>query len=334
MKKIVALAIVSVIILTASVSLAAETKGMTRVRIATQRGMFAALAFVVKEKDFLKEEGIDGEWNWFAATPQLLEAMKGGSIDIGLPAGSVPSQVGRGNGLPIHFVANIAWGNEVIILRKDLTEKVDVKKPQTLKNLVIATIAKGSMQDYIARLWLEQMGLNSDTDVQFREVAAGAAQRSALLSKSIDIASTLEPYGTLLANEGLGVIVGLGEQILPHHDNCGLVVTKSFLQNNRVGVQGILKALDKALKFAKGNPQEFYQIVAKYFQVDPAVVKSSFEKRIIVLPDSLAPNDDFYYKVGTWLDKWGYTQQKPSEYLPDFLGVWKSLQQEAGVYKK
>jgi len=65
--------------------------------------------------------------------PQLLEAMKGGSIDVGLPVGSAPGQVGRGNGLQIYFIANIVWGNEVIVLRKDLAEKVDVKKPQTLK---------------------------------------------------------------------------------------------------------------------------------------------------------------------------------------------------------
>jgi sulfonate transport system substrate-binding protein len=304
-----------------------------KVTVGTQRGMYSALAFVVKEKDYLKEEGIDAEWSWFTGSPQLLEAMKGGSIDVGLPVGSAPGQVGRGNGLPIYFIANIVWGNEVIVLRKDLAGKVDVKKPQTLKNLVVATISKGSMQDYIARLWLEQLGLNPDSDVQFREVAAGAAQRSAFLSKSIDIASTFEPHGTLLSNEGLGVIVGLGEQIAPHHDNTGLVITKKFAQSNRKAVVQILKALEKARKFAKDNPQEFYQIIAKNFQVDPAVVKSSFENKIIVLPDNLAPNEEWYHKVGAWLDKWGYTQQKGSEYLPDYLSAWKGLQQEAGVYR-
>ncbi len=101
-------------------------------------------------------------------------------------------------------------------------------------------------------------------------------------------------------------------------------VTKTF---------GTLKALDKARKFAKENPQEFYQIIAKNFQVDAAVVKSSFENRVIVIPDNLAPNEEWYHKVGTWLDKWGYTQQKASEYIPDYLSVWKSLQREAGIYK-
>jgi len=125
------------------------------------------------------------------------------------------------------------------------------------------------MQDYIARLWLEQLGLNPDSDVQFREVAAGAAQRSAFLSKSIDIASTFEPHGTLLTNEGMGVIVGLGEQIAPRHDNTGLVVTKKLVQTNKPAVVQILKALEKARKFAKENPRSFTRSLPRTFRSTP-----------------------------------------------------------------
>ena len=312
----------------------APVKEMVKVNVGTQRGMYAALAFVVKEKGYLEEEGIDPEWNWFSGSPQLLEAMKGGSIDVGLPVGSAPGQTGVGNGMPIYIIANIVWGNEVIILRKDLEDTVDLNDPETVKGLTVATIGKSSMQDYVARLWIEDMGLDPETDVEFREVKAGAAMRSALQSGDIDIASTFEPHGTTLEAEGLGVIVGLGEDIAPHHDNTGLVVTKDFMASNRPEVVACMRALEKARQFAEENPDEFYEIIAKYFEIDPAVVASSFENRIIVLPDNLEPGEDWYWKVGEWLDGWGYTKATHDEYLPDYLSVWKEIQAEAGIYEE
>jgi len=304
---------------------------MVKINVGTQRGMYSALAFVVKEKGYLQEQGIDADWNWFSGSPQLLEAMKGGSVDVGLPCGSAPGQVAAGNGLPVYIIANIVWGNEVIVMRKDLEATVDLKNPETLKGLTIATISKSSMQDYVARLWIEGMGLDPEKDVEFREVGAGAAQRSALLSGDIDIASTFEPHGTTLQNEGIAVIVGLGEEIAPHHDNTGLVVTKDFLANHREQVIGVTKALEKARQFAVDNPDEFYAIVAKYFEVDPSVVKSSFDNRYIVLPDNLQPNEEWYLKVGDWLDKWGYTKAKTADYLPEYISKWKEVQKEAGL---
>jgi ABC-type nitrate/sulfonate/bicarbonate transport system substrate-binding protein len=328
--------VVVILVLIASMALSAcqpkqEEAKAIKVNVGTQRGLFSALAFVVKEKGYLEEEGIDAEWNWFAGSPQLLEAMKGGSIDVGLPVGSAPGQVAAGNGSPLYIIANIVWGNESIVLRKDLEGKVDVNNPETFKGLVFATISKSSMQDYVARLWLESIGVDPETDVEWREVAAGAAQRSAFLSGDIDLAATLEPHGTTLQNEGVGVIVGLGEEIAPHHDNTGLVVTKDFLANNRQAVIGIIQALEKARKFAEENPEEFYAITAKYFELDPAVIKSSFENEVIVLPDTLMPNEEWYYKVGEWLDKWGYTKVTYDQYLPDYLSVYKDVLKEAGI---
>ena len=39
---------------------------------------------------------MEPEWSWFAGSPQLLEAIKGGSIDSGLPVRSAPGQVAVG----------------------------------------------------------------------------------------------------------------------------------------------------------------------------------------------------------------------------------------------
>ena len=69
------------------------------------------------------------------------------------------------------------WGNEVIVMRKGLEGKVDLSKPETLKGLTVATISKGSMRHAHRPALAGDMGLNPDTDVKFREVAAGAAQK-------------------------------------------------------------------------------------------------------------------------------------------------------------
>lgn len=296
------------------------------VRIGYLTGLFESVFYVAKDKGYIVEEGILAEYTLFPAGPQMMEAMKGGSIDVAMGIGSVPGQVAKGNGLDIYLVANINWGNEIIVLRKDLENTVSPAKPESLRGLTIAIPAKGNMQDFIVRVWLERMGINPEKDVKFVEVAAGAAQRSALISKSIDIAVTWEPFGTALAREGLGVVVGDGQSIWPNHDNAGVAVSGSFLSKYRDIVVKLLRALRKGLDYAKQHPQEMYEIASKYTQVPVDVVEESYKKGRIVLPDDLSVNERWYWEVGAWLDKWGYTLRKVDEYLPSYLSVWKELQ--------
>lgn len=303
------------------------------VRVGSQRAVFSAIPFVATEKGFFEEEGLNLEWNWFTGGPQLLEAMKGGSIDVALPAGASPGQIAVGNGSPLYFVSNLMWGGEVIVMRKDVFERVDLGNPDSLKGLTVAIVSKGSMQDYFVRQWLESVGLDPETDVKFREVAAGAAMRSAFLAQEIDIASSWEPHGTLLEKEELGVIVGTGEQLKPKHDNTGFLTTKSFYDDNRDTIIKILRALEKARVYAIEHPEELNEIVAKFFDIEPDVIASSFGNNILVIPDSLSPNEDFYYEAGEFLSEWGYTKTTPQVYLPDYLSVWEALQKEAGVLR-
>ncbi len=302
------------------------------IKIGSQRGLFAALAYAAKDQGYLKDYDINYEWHWFQAGPQMLQAMKGGDIDFALPVGASPAMAAAGNGQRLHFLANMMWGNEVIVLRKDLVGKVDVKNPQSFKNLTVAHPGKGGMQDYLCRLWLENLGVDTETSIKYREVAAGAAQRSALVSKSIDIAVTWEPHGSKLISEGIGVLLTTGEIIAPHHDNTGFVVTDKALQNYHGEVINTLKALQKALDFAKKNPDVFYKITSNNIDTEASFIKSSFQNGIVVLPENLRPGVEWYGKIGAWYDKWGYTRLKSEAYLPEYLGYWTKLQKEAGVY--
>ena len=77
MRRITALGMLCILGITFFVASTSLAAGLTHIRVGTQRGMFSALAFVIKEKDYLKEEGIE-------VTGTVLEKFPGGMFSVQL----------------------------------------------------------------------------------------------------------------------------------------------------------------------------------------------------------------------------------------------------------
>lgn len=314
--------------------LGAQSGPLTKpIRMGYLPGLYQHIGFVAMEKKFFEAEGLTAaEYRLFNTGPQLAEALAARAVDVGLGMGAVPGLAAKGNGVPLVLLATTNWGNEAIMLRADLAEKVSVKNPASIKGLRIAFPARSTQPDFIVRLWVERLGLDPNRDVRWMQIQPGTSQEAALTRKDIDIVATWEPNPAILKKRGLAVILETGEGLIPHHDNNTVVVMKDWLAANRDQAIAVVRALERARRFASENPEEFYQITAKWTRVDLDDVKDGFQNKRLAVPTTLAPNEEFLtLATKKYLAPWKYIQDDPDVVLKEYLTAWRGILEAAGI---
>ncbi len=119
----------------------------------------------------LQPEGVNVEWNGFAAGPQMLEALNVGSIDFAY-TGETPPVTAQAAGTPLVYIASEAAnpGSEAILVLKDSP----IKSVADLKGKKVA-LNKGSNVHYLLVRALEAAGLQY-TDIETAFLPPGDAR--------------------------------------------------------------------------------------------------------------------------------------------------------------
>lgn len=303
------------------------------IRIGYLPGLYQHIGFVAIEKKMFESEGLtSAEYRQFNTGPQLAEALAARAVDVGIGMGAVPGLAAKGNGVPLVLLATTNWGNEAILLRSDLSDKVSANNPESVKGLRIAFPARSTQPDFIVRLWIERLGLDPNRDVKWMQMQPGTAQEAALTRKDIDIVATWEPNPAILKKQGLAIVLDTGENLIPHHDNNTVVVMKEWLSTNYNQAVAVVRSLEKARRFAFEETDEFYRITAKWTRVDLEDVKDGFVNKRLAVPNTLAPNEEFLgLATRKYLTTWKYIQEDPDTLLKEYLGSWRSVLSAAGL---
>ncbi|MCZ7573280.1 MAG: ABC transporter substrate-binding protein [Ardenticatenaceae bacterium] len=304
------------------------------IKVGYQTGLYMGIYYAAVENKFFEEEGLTNlEHKHFATGPVEAEAIAAGDIQVAFGMGSLPGVNARAQGIPLVNLGTHSQAGTGLLLRQDLVGKVDATNPDDIKGLTIAIPARANQQDYLVRLWLEKLGLNPDRDVKMVLLKFGDPQAAALTRKEVDIVATTEPIATKQMHDGLGEIIVTGQELVPGHDGANVAVTETWLEENPEQAKAILRATDKAMKWAHANPDEFYEVVSKWTKIDASLIKEAIEAKRIIMPEKLAPNVEFYYDLAGWLLKFGYVDEDPKPYVDAYLCCWEKYQQEAGVLR-
>jgi ABC-type nitrate/sulfonate/bicarbonate transport system substrate-binding protein len=299
-----------------------------------QIGVYMGVFYVAVDRKFLEEEGLTNfDHKYFATGPLQSQALSAQQIDVAFGMGTLPGVNARAQGIPMVFLGTINQCGEVILLRKDLVGKVDPRRADHIKGLTIALPAKANQQDYLLRLWLEKLGLDPSRDVKIVFVPFGAPQGAALARKDIDIAVSNDPIATQQQLDGLGDIIVTGQEIAPNHDSAGIAVDETWLKKNPAQATAIVRGMDKALTWARANPDQYYEIVAKWTKVKPDVIKDVVQGKRNLIPEKLAPQTSFYYDMASWLLRAGYVEKDPKTAVDAYLCCWRKYQEAAGVLR-
>lgn len=265
MLKIFAAAVLSLVV---GQVLAAEPATL---RIGYQK---SSVSMVLAREHKLFEEALPGtqvQWIEFLGGPPLIEALNGGSLDIG-NIGDIPPIFAQAAGIELQYFA--------VEPNEGKTEAVLVPKNSSVHNVAElkgkrVALLKGSSAHNLFLKSLLRAGLQwKDVDVVYLSPSDG---RAAFEQGKVDAWVVWDPYYSAAVVDGSARVLGDGQGLNPA--GSFFVVSSPFAKQYPQSIGAITQTLAKAQRLSLDQPDESIALMAKTLGLPPAVVKSYFSHR-------------------------------------------------------
>ncbi|MFB6633513.1 aliphatic sulfonate ABC transporter substrate-binding protein [Streptomyces sp. NPDC056362] len=193
----------------------------------------------------------------FNAGPSEIEALNGGSLDIGFigPSPSINAYV-KSKGQNLRIISGSASGGVKLVVNKDKIKTLD-----DLKGKRIATPQKGNTQDVALLNWISEKGWKVDPESGKGDVSVVRTDNKvtpdAFKSGSIDGAWVPEPTASKLVAEGGSVL--LDETSLWPDKKfviTNVIVSQKFLSEHPDVVEAVLRGTVKTNAWINANPDK------------------------------------------------------------------------------
>ncbi|MFD9409969.1 aliphatic sulfonate ABC transporter substrate-binding protein [Streptomyces sp. NPDC059989] len=193
----------------------------------------------------------------FNAGPSEIEALNGGSLDIGFigPSPSINGYV-KSKGSNLKIISGSASGGVKLVVNPDKIKTLD-----DLKGKKIATPQKGNTQDVAFLNWISEKGWTVDPESGKGDVSVVRTDNKvtpdAFKQGSIDGAWVPEPTASKLVSDGGSVL--LDETALWPDKKfviTNIIVSQKFLKEHPDVVEAVLKGTVKTNEWINANPDK------------------------------------------------------------------------------
>jgi ABC-type nitrate/sulfonate/bicarbonate transport system substrate-binding protein len=259
-------------------TLSAEPIALQDVKIGyTSMSISAFPIEFARRKGFFREEGLS-VLMIVMRTNVIMNALLTRGIDYGTPTTSIIR--GAASDLPVKAVA-------VLTGRPDyfLAVKKEFKSLRDLKGKRIAIGTFGAAADIALRAVVRQEGLDPDRDVIRLQMGGGDSRFAALVGGTVDATILNFPFNLQAEKLGFNVLLWLGERL--EMPLSGVGVRDETIQKNPGQVFGLVRAIYRAVVFAKANPEETIQAFMEWTRVDRELAVKSYELGTKSWPDNL-----------------------------------------------
>ncbi|MFD4584519.1 aliphatic sulfonate ABC transporter substrate-binding protein [Streptomyces sp. NPDC058423] len=193
----------------------------------------------------------------FNAGPSEIEALNGGSLDIGFigPSPSINGYV-KSQGKNLRIISGSASGGVKLVVNPDRIKTLD-----DIKGKRIATPQKGNTQDVAFLNWVSGKGWKVDAESGKGDVSVVRTDNKvtpdAYKSGSVDGAWVPEPTASKLVSEGAKVLLDEtalwpGKQFVITN----VIVSQTFLKEHPDVVEAVLRGTVKTNAWINANPEK------------------------------------------------------------------------------
>ncbi|MER7196833.1 sulfate ABC transporter substrate-binding protein [Streptomyces sp. CB01635] len=253
-------------------------------------------ALVGNQKGFFQKElqGTQAKYQTFNAGPSEIEALNGGSIDIGW-IGPSPSINGftKSQGKSLRIIGGSASGGVKLVVNPKKIKSLD-----DVKGKKIATPQLGNTQDVAFLNWIAEKGWKVDANSGKGDVSVIRTDNKitpdAYKSGSVDGAWVPEPTASKLVAEGGKVLLDESD-LWPDKKFVitNIIVSQKFLKEHPDVVEAVLRGSVKTNAWINANPDEAKAAANKQLAADsgkalPANVLDPAWKSIQFTDDPLA----------------------------------------------
>ncbi|WTS98007.1 ABC transporter substrate-binding protein [Streptomyces sp. NBC_00096] len=231
----------------------------TEVRIGYFPNLTHATALVGLQEGLIAKElnGTTIKPQSFNAGPSEIEALNGGSLDIGFigPSPSINGYV-KSKGSNLRIISGSASGGVKLVVNPDKIKTLD-----DLKGKKIATPQKGNTQDVAFLNWISEKGWNVDPESGKGDVSVVRTDNKvtpdAFKQGSIDGAWVPEPTASKLVSDGAKVLLDETD-LWPDKKFVitNIIVSQKFLKEHADVVEAVLRGTVKTNEWINANPDK------------------------------------------------------------------------------
>lgn len=297
--------------------------------------MTNSVEFLAKDLGFYEKEGLDFDIIGLASTPNVLNALKAGEIDIAGVSGSTALRLTATGDLQTKvFMSYIAHGSPSLSV---VVGKKEIASIQDLKGRKIGIGAVGGADQVSLIPILSKYGLNPEKDVTWVAVGTPSARVLALLAGRIDaITTSIQTWIPISDNPNLKIVVS-GEEFSKISPSVGgTVTTVEFMNKNPDVIQRYTRAVIKASRYFAEHREEWIDAVLKR---RPDLTRENLTKVYDFVKTGWAVNGGINLKdYETSFDIW-YTLSEFKDVQRLSVSDWITTQfvdqavRELGIYK-
>ncbi len=222
--------------------------------------------YVALNRGFFKDENIDLEV--VLMLPDIAHnALFQGEIDYHGAADSALRLAAKGAPIKTIFFG-AALPNYFLMSAQSIRSVAE------LKGKYVGISRFGGTTDLAARVALSKNGLDPHRDVVLIMIGLPSTRIAALMSGSVVATIANPPDNVLLKQKGFNELLFLGDAI--EFPSNGFATTEKKLSSERAQVKRLLRALYRALIFAREQAAETVAIVEREWKLDPTVAKESY----------------------------------------------------------
>src|SRR5881296_3750506 len=225
----------------------------------------AGPVIVALERGFFAKEGLAAEFVPFRGGPDLLKAVMGGDILVGI-TGSTDILVFREAGSPIKMIATHTEGNHFT-----LNVAPDVQKVGDLRGKAIGVTRAGATTWVFARMVAKKEGWDPDKDVQVVGLGGLDAQLAAMARKEI-AAYVWGDGGAVTELQGKSRVLMRLDSVTPKWISQIQYASEDAIAKQADAIRKSQRALFRALKLMRDNPKEAAGLVSKKLGWSPEAV--------------------------------------------------------------
>ncbi|ETF03165.1 ABC transporter substrate-binding protein [Advenella kashmirensis W13003] len=250
--------------LVASLLFSGAAMAADKLKVGYLRVMDDAQAIVAQEGDFYKKQGLDTELMEFKSGTDLIKAIVGGQVDVGV-LGFTNAISWASRGADLKVVGGAQRGYHSLLVRDD----AGINTLADLKGKTLASQSQGSTADTVLRGVVLKGADLKEGDVNVMGVSPAVAVQS-LVGNRVNAAFLFEPY------DRIAQLVAPVKQIYEVGESwpfpCMVVITSGkVLESRKDDIWKALDAQQQAIELLENKPAEASKLIAQYFIAEPTL---------------------------------------------------------------
>jgi NitT/TauT family transport system substrate-binding protein len=268
---------IGLIVLTFVATVSAQEK----LRIAPSSPGLASWPVQLAAKEgFFAKEGLTAEII-VMRTNTGVTALVTGAVDFTTAGGSALRAAV--NGAPLKMVLNITKKADLWILAQK-----NIQRVEDLRGKMIGVGGNWGTQFYQVLEALKPSGV--DKDVQLVSTGDVANGYLTLQQGSLPAVALTPPYSILAKRQGFRDVIKTSD-VIPVSPTTGLVTTKEKLEKETAKVRRVIRAVFRAVDFARNRRADMVQFIVKQYKMEKDVSESVYDAIMETLNPTLSLTD-------------------------------------------